>query len=380
MNRVYKITFIAIFLVILLTPLSNINMAERSDTENRRLALVPQLWVENEFNKKFCNDAESWLKDRFWGRDALLFASRTYAAAVADVDNENVLVGKDGWLFYKGSNSIENYQNKNLFTAEQLEIIKNNTIAKKELLAKKGISYYLLICPDKNRIYGEYYPESITKKGSQGRAEQLVEYLRANNVDVIYPLEEMLAEKERGTLYHRLDTHWNFHGSFVGYTALMKAIKQDYPSLNMLTDEDFIIRQVEESKNADTKEDLLEMIGVPRERIWNPYPEHNFQINNLEYRHNNYSYKVLESKGRHGRDGVVTKNESPLNYNKVYVMRDSFSIYLIPYISESFFDVHYIWTSDFGSNIEKIIKANPQIVIEEKVERFIPELIDNINK
>lgn len=372
-KNMYKYVFVVIFLGVLLFPLTNMNEEGASETENRNLAPVPDFFVDGSINKSFCKDAETWLRDRFTGRSVFLLANKVFASSVMSDDfHERVLKGDEGWLFYKGNDSVANYQNKNLFSQEELETIKNNTLKKKQIMKKAGIDYYLFISPDKNRVYGEYYPSWIEKVADEGRAEQLVKYLRDNGVDVIYPLEEMIQAKNKyGAIYHRIDTHWTSLGAFVGYTALMEAIQKDHPDIKMLHIDDFNINQVEEAEG-----DLLTMLDVPLDTINIP----DNHIAELDLENRDFNYYTVEHKGKYGRDGVITKNDKPLNDYKVFVVRDSYTIALIPYISESFAAVDYMWSRKFGKYTGEIIKAKPDIVVEQMVERYIPVLVSNINK
>ena len=80
----------------------------------------------------------------------------------------------------------------------------------------------MLILPDKNRVYGEYYPDSIKKMAQKGRGEQTYQFLyNKGTIDVIYPLNELLAEKKKNLLYYKNDTHWNPLGAFIAYRQLI---------------------------------------------------------------------------------------------------------------------------------------------------------------
>lgn len=367
-KNMYKRIFCAVFLLILLAPLCNMNNAAESEKENRKLAAVPSLIANGEVNKNFCKDTEAWLRDRFWGRDSFLSANHAYALALKDRFSERAIIGEGGWIFYKGNDSIANFQNKNLFTEAELEAVKNTTLKKKAELEKAGIKYYLMVCPDKNRVYGEFYPTFIQKAAEHGRAEQMAAYLRANGIDVIYPLEEMMAAKSEGTLYHRIDTHWTGHGAFIGYTALMKAIQKDYPDLKMLTMDDYDIEQTPE-----TTGDLLGMVNVSLEELEIP----DNHITELKLKREKYNYYITKHEGKYGRSGVKTLNDAPLNNYNVFMVRDSYTIALIPYISESFKSVNYAWTRDFKEYFGSMKKDKPDIVIEQLVERYVPVLTNN---
>ena len=72
-----------------------------------------------------------------------------------------------------------------------------------------------------------------------------------------------------------------------------------------------------------------------------------------------------------GVKGVITKSEKKY---KVLVFRDSFTEAMLPYLSETFGEVEYIWNHNFNSYQDKIREYKPDIVIHEMVERYIDVL------
>jgi hypothetical protein len=68
------IIFLALFFGLLFIPMMHISNAQKSDQENRMLAIKPNLIqsggiIDNNFGSKF-ND---WFNDRFWGRDMAVY-------------------------------------------------------------------------------------------------------------------------------------------------------------------------------------------------------------------------------------------------------------------------------------------------------------------
>lgn len=362
-RKVLNISFLFIIFFILIFPLTKINKAKTSPTENRTLAASAKLFNNKKLNTKFGTDFETWLGDRFRYREKLLnHYVKLNALLLGRIENNKAFLGSDGWLFYKAEHSINNFQNKNLFTDSQLEKIKANILTRKELLEKQGIHYYILIAPDKNRIYGEYYYPEIKKVAPKGRAEELISFLSDCDLNIVYPLTKMLDAKSDGTIYYRLDTHWNNYGAFVGYSELMNEIKADHPNLKSLTLSDFNIKTRPEKGG-----DLLNMLNVPVAKL-------KLKNNSILQLHPQtpYSYKYIKNKGR---EGVKTRNDSPLNNLRVFVLRDSFTTAMEPYISETFQESEFVWTHNFNSQYENILKYKPDIVIHEMVERYAHTLL-----
>lgn len=362
---VLNVGFLIVIFVILIVPLTKINKQVKSTIENRNLAPRTKLVKSGKINTKFGTEFESWLSDRFRGRAKLLsFYNNINTELLGRIENKRAFQGKNGWLFYKAENSIPNYQNKILFTDTQLNNINNNLLKRNNLLKENGIKFYVLIAPDKNRIYGEYYHPGINKVSTQGRAEQLFSYLSSSNLNVVYPLTEMLSAKSQGAVYYRLDTHWNNYGAFVGYSNLMKAIKKDYPTLTVLELNDFEIKTRPEKGG-----DLLNMLNVPLQKL--KMKDNSILVLDKK---NPYNYKYLKNKST---KGVHTKNAKPLNKLRVFVLRDSFTTAMEPFVSETFAEANYVWTHNFNNQYKEILKFKPDIVIHEMVERYAHVLLND---
>ncbi|MGL5703371.1 MAG: hypothetical protein ACRCW5_09660, partial [Cetobacterium sp.] len=93
-----------------------------------------------------------------------------------------------------------------------------------------------------------------------------------------------------------------------------------------------------------------------------------------QFRLKNSSFIYVKNEGT---KGVITKSNKPL---KVLVFRDSFTSAMIPYISETFGEVEYIWSHSVNAHQQKIKEYKPDIVIHEMVERYIGVLENNSPK
>lgn len=367
-KKYYKQAYLSLFLLllacVLLVPLTKINKSMISKQENRNLAKAAELRKNGRLNKNYGKEFDAWLSDRFRGRLKLVnLYTDVNNYIIGKLENSRAMKGKDGFLFYKGENSVANYQNKFLFTEAELEKIKNNIIKRKKILAEQGIQYYVMIAPDKNRVYGENYPDDyIRKYAKQGRAEQLVEYLKNNGIDIVYPLNAILEAKKEGTLYFRLDTHWNNSAAFLGYTAMMQEVAKNNPDVKSLTFDDFVKEFVPEKSG-----ELLGMLNIKIEDV--EIPDNKVL---LLKKKSKYNYVYIKNKGR---KGVEIVNKNPLNNLRLLMLRDSFTEAMEPYFSETFSEAKYIWNHNFNANYEAIRAYKPNIVIHEMVERYVHVLL-----
>ena len=351
-KKTAKILYIFLLFFVLVIPISKIDESDRSIIENRMLAKFPQ-----NIDKNFGQGFERWIADRYRFRNII---SSTYLKCdrivSGRISNSSAFEGKNKWLFYKDENSVQNFLDNNLFSIEELEVIKDNLENRQIFLNKLGIKYYLLICPDKNRAYGDFYPNYIQKIGTGGgRGEQVFNYLKDHSqVNVVYPLQQILTERKHNILYFKNDTHWNTLGAFLGYEQLISLCSKDFKLTNKLN-----VSDMELSYKDITDGDLQSMLQLT-------YEYYTGEKNPVFNKRLGYKFIYKENKGR---AGVYTINKD--NAINVFMFRDSYATSMIPYLSETFGNVRYIWTQNFVGNIESIRAEKPQIVISELVERSL---------
>lgn len=140
------------------------------------------------------------------------------------VVNDKVVLGADGWLFYGESRCIENFRGTNLKNETELANYAQPFIALKTYCELKGGQFRAFVCPDKERIYTEHYP-NVTKESEISLTEQVRDYITVNSsVQFLYPKNELRKYKNAYQLYYKHDSHWNAAGGFVGTRELLLSL------------------------------------------------------------------------------------------------------------------------------------------------------------
>lgn len=139
------------------------------------------------------------------------------------INSTQVILGKNNWLFLRETQ--QDYERVNCFSEKQKEQITEQLLKLKGLLEESGIEFVIYIAPNKATIYPEYMPETIFQRNSVSRADDLIEYIRANSdIKVVDPKKELLEAKELDTIYYTSDTHWNELGGYVGVQVLLREL------------------------------------------------------------------------------------------------------------------------------------------------------------
>ena len=278
-----------------------------------------------------------------------------------------VLIGRDGWLFYQTDSVINDYRGTDLFTESELARWKQVLCDRRDWLARRGIRYVFVIAPNKHSVYSENMPRSITRVSEQSRLEQLADVLeRETDLTFINLLDPLLAEKSRQRVFHKTDTHWNACGAFLGAQEILTPVKSWFPSVHVPSADDYemVVKDcnIEEAKKFSpwVKMDLAVMLSSPI-----PYRE---QVIDLIPRRADLKVPVqLYGPPESRAERVQHRRFDQGRLSKAFVLHDSCMMALAPFLAPNFQEVTYHWTDDFPA--EEIDKARPVLVIQEMVQR-----------
>lgn len=370
-NRWTMLVFPVLASLLLLYPVHHIYQGKIDPVENRTLAAFPSFRktflsaVSGRAKNAFSPGFETWLNDRFSGRHFLISVHDRINQFIdfGHLESDRAFRGKENWLFYKGDESVALYQNRRLFSDNEMNGMMRRLERQKEFFAKQGMGFFLFIAPNKSDVYGEYYLEGIRKMEKEDRVTRFGKYLERQNSDISfqYPLEAILEHKKDGLLYRKNDTHWSEHGAYIGYLELMGEIKTEYPLAEVLRPE-----QMKWKSAKHEQGDLMPMLHMKKDPAYGkeeylvPEPVAGYT----------FTQKTV---GKTGNREIV-ETENPGKPYRVLVFRDSFSSALIPYLSQTFGHVVYVWDHNMGKYAELIKKEAPDFVVHEAVSRYAQQL------
>jgi len=351
---------VVIFLAALSLPLTGMVLNLDRDVpsgENRTLAARPQLRWDAASLRALPEQLTRYFEDHFAFRVRLVrWQAIVRLQALGVSPSASVIKGRDGWLFYADDGAMEDYAEAPPFTGAELELWRHTLQDISDWLRAQGIAYLFVIPPDKHVIYPEYMPDTI-RRAAISRIDQLVSYLRERSTVRVLDLRPaLLAAKARERLYHRTDTHWNDRGAFVGYQSIVNALTEEIPGLRPASRSAFEPRVV---RSAGL--DLAGMLGLTEvlgEEDLVLVPRRPATARILEPQHPNRRLT-------HAR--IVT--EAPNRGPRAVVFMDSFGPGLVPFLSEDFSRVVYLWQDNMDPQV--VQQERPQVVIQEWVGRAL---------
>ena len=350
---------IVIFVATLCLPLTGMVLnldREAPSGENRTLASWPQFRWDAASLRALPDQLTRYFEDHFAFRARLVrWQAIVRLRGLGVSPSASVIKGRDGWLFYADDGAMEDYAEAPPFTDAELELWRHTLQDTSDWLRAQGIAYVFVIAPDKHVVYPEYMPNTI-RRTAVSRIDQLVSHLRQHSTVRVVDLRPALfAAKARERLYHRTDTHWNDRGAFVGYESIIEALTADVPALQHRSRSAFEPRVV---RTAGL--DLAGMLGLTEvlsEEDLLLVPKRPATARILEPQNPNQRLA-------HAR--IVT--EAPRGPRAVVFM-DSFGPGLVPFLSEDFSRVVYLWQGNVDLQI--VQQERPQVVIQEWVGRAL---------
>ncbi|MCI9589673.1 MAG: alginate O-acetyltransferase [Lachnospiraceae bacterium] len=325
-----------------------------SDAEQRMLTEFPSEITWDNLDS-FADQVEDYINDHAPYRDELVAfnAGLDYHLFHA-TDTPSVILGKNGWLFYAGQNSAEDFRGLGGRTEEWHQEVAALVNAVNAGLEAQGIEFIILLAPNKERIYQEYMPDYMEIVNEKNRLDVLADYLReSTSVPVVYPKE--CFEDKSYQWYYKTDTHWNNAGGFLAGQELIEALG------GTVTD----ISEVDVTYTPRGTGDLVRMAHLPSEDFDETEALVNGYLPETEL-------TMVEDTGYYPTLKFYTSKNAP-DPRHVVIYRDSFTDAINATMSRYFARVDTYWW-DSGAEA-KMGEEKPDVVVYEILERYIDERI-----
>jgi alginate O-acetyltransferase complex protein AlgJ len=359
-NRITAVTFFALLWLPLVASLLQRD-AESSESEKRLLAALPDLSLSADGLAQLPSALGKYYNDQIGLRDDMIRAwAWLHIELLGVAPSDNLIVGRDGWFFFGHERTVAQARGLGGLSNAQLDQWVGGLEIRHEWLRDRGIAYLLVLVPNKHTVYAEYLPRSIPRTHDVSALDQLTARLSLDSDVPVLDLRPALerAGRTRRT-YHKTDTHWNGYGAYVGYAAILRGASELLPEFAPL--EPVPVRRLDRTTPGHG---LPRIVGLSR-----AYPELSYD---LLVKHP----RAAIPRTRRAAHAQRAERRLPFALGTgdelqpaAVVFRDSFANALIPYLSESFRRVVYVWERDIDVKVIDIEK--PDIVIQEIAERFL---------
>lgn len=324
------------------------------NTEKRELAAWPVLSAQT--LSEYPSEVEAFINDHAPFRRQFLDAYARLNLEVFDsIDSADVIKGKSGWLFYTGNESVDDYIGTNLFKENELEMITEKLLKLRETYAD-GKEFIFMVAPNKEIVYSRYMPDGYHMSHDDGKAWQLVRYLREHSdIKVIYPVDLLEEAGRDSLLYYKTDTHWNTAGGFLAVQEVIGEAGGEKLGLDDVTID----------YEPGSVGDLGDLFHMPAD-----------YCSDFDTEIGGY-YEEAEPETVSNENGII-RVETPgaPDPRKLVMIRDSFAIGMIPTISRYYENSVYIeWQAASPSVLE-----TGDVFVYEIVERQLGRIPLDLNQ
>ena len=358
MKKIGYYCFLVIGLLLCVFPLAGMSFAQTVETtEKKELAAFPSFIEEGKWNKEYLQELGAYFEDHFAFRQSFVAIDSWVESILFQKTNiDNVIVGKDGWLFYK--DTLNDYAGKEKLSDRALENIAYNVSVMQGWVEAQGKKFVFTIAPNKNSLYEEGMPYTYSYKYSDTNNRKLLENkLQEKGVNYVDLYEQFESQQE--ILYLERDSHWNNKGALLAYNSILDGAgweHEDYSNCRYQMKKDYI-------------GDLNSMVYPGMEM-----PEDNYYYNyeTLYQYVNKGNYEDVEKSNVSVEDARV-QTYNAQGRGTLVMYRDSFGNTLLPFMANAFQNGYFYKTSPYnvGMHMEN---GDPDVVIVEKVERKLDEL------
>ena len=328
MKKAFQIIYVVLFFVLLCLPMALMPFFKNdASLEKRELAKMPAYLKDGRLNLEFSDKFESFVSDNLPLRAQLLTASNLVKGELLHAQSSNVIVGREGWLFY--NTEAADYMDTNALSDRQIRAIAVTLSLIEEDITGRGGRFTFVPAPNKSSVYGEMMPPSY-RRAPENNLTRLTAELKRSGV-TFTDLRSVLLAGKTETVYHRRDSHWNYRGALLGWNAIMDSLGKAHDTYADAP------RTVENTWRGDLDKLLLPAGGVLDEQVI-------YQIKHDRFR---FTYPMgirdqqaqLENfmSDKEDRDDLFsTRNMDRKDGSALYMVRDSFGRALLPYMIDSY--------------------------------------------
>lgn len=309
-QNLYK-AYCALFIGICLVPSVCMPFVKSDSAEKRELSEFPSVITdENKINFDFFDEFDTWFSEHFAFRNQLVNAdSRVKSTVMGTSPDSDVIVGKDGWLYY--GDTSDDFLNINTLSEREINNIAHNLRMIDDYCNTCGAEFIFFSAPNKNSIYPENMPFNYIPADKNNNYELLSAVLSED--DFWLDMKSALLSADSSVpLYHKTDTHWNNLGAYAGHTTIMTKLNRNICGAGT---------------QWYTKNDRLGDLALML------YPAESAKDTQI---YNDYEYSYTYQGRFRGLDDITINTINENAIGGLLMFRDSYGEAILPYMAECF--------------------------------------------
>ena len=242
MKRISKILFLAVSAMLLVVPMltTNLKPNQVSEFDNRNLKEFPALQING-----FRSGVEGYVSDRVGFRTEMITIYQKFCdIAFHKLVHPSYVYGKGEYIMSPWD--LVTYQHLDA-DATYIESYTDYLKSLEQFCQNMDAEFLFYLCPNKETIYPEYFPDGYNIKDQPNRSELIIQQLEKKEVPYLSPKELFLSLKNEYQLYNvKYDAgHWNATGTFYGQQQIIHYLNERFPEMGELKWEEFEVSQTQ---------------------------------------------------------------------------------------------------------------------------------------
>ena len=337
----WYLIYIAAVLMLAAFPFVGMSVADSNETtENKELARFPRLRFDGTWNVRYLAQLGDYFEDHFAFRQELVAANALIRGRLLGVSaSDQVLVGKDGWLYYTGT--LDDYLGRNQMSEKGLANAVHNIGLMQQYVEDRGSRFLITIAPNKNSVYDSHMPSNYLRSGENNHT-RLTPLLKQAGIHYA-DLYEIFEESDE-CLYLQGDSHWNNKGALLVCRKLLDGLDREYDGSA------YDSWEVRKEHTGDLAEMLYSVAAKPEDNVYYDRIPIYAYVNDVEDTE---------------EDWIETIN--PNGQGRLLMFRDSFGNSMLPILANEFEYGYFSRLVPY--NLGNLDKYHPEYVVVERVER-----------
>jgi SGNH hydrolase-like domain, acetyltransferase AlgX len=211
---------------------------------------------------QFSTQLNNWFNDRVGLRDFFIRAKNQIDFTLFHTSRK-VYIGRDGWLFLRGSVPPEP-------NAATLAALEERYLALARRLHDKGVQLVVVGYPDKSRVYPEKAPPDMPRPLAGGNYDRLRNFLAAQSALIFVDVQEIMERNKAvtnqdpgATLYYKTDPHPTMIGQIPVVKEVIERIARAEGRSDIRWDEKFTFAKGRSSYGTDAR--FMSLLFPPTE-------------------------------------------------------------------------------------------------------------------
>ena len=306
---------------------------------------MPAFIGEDGINDDFGDEFETWFSKSFAFRSNVVDAFSDFREKVFATGNDQVIVGKDGFLFF--ADTVDAFTGIDPMTDDEIGSAADSLEALSEYAAAQGSRFVFAPAPDKNTVYPDMMPDRYKKGEAPSDMDRLFAELEVRGIDFVDLRPVLRSAADDELIYHKLDTHWNAIGALYAFNEIMNFVGKDVPDFGeRIEDHSFV-------------GDLAALL----------YPGRTVYDDDITF---DFSDKFIYTSAYSNPMDLIISTRGAGD-GRLLIFRDSFGSALIPYAAGTYSEVKFERANPYRIDLLSTFKAD--LVIVEVAERNLRDLI-----